>query len=495
MTEIINENTTPATCSNGKGFFGKMIIPCLIYACLFTFCLYKNITGITVPFCISGIIALVMYTLKRYSMKSKKGSLFVIAVMLIIAFSSFLTGNKSIQILNICALFLLTVHLVLMNFADTTKWDFGKHLGEIFSAVFASLGFITSPVSEAAEYVRATSDSNRKRNNRQVLTGLAIAFPCLVILCLLLSSADMVFANMFTVLFKKIRLTKKFFEILFITLFAFLSAYCGLHYAVSKGNAITVADHRRSEPITAITVTSLISLVYLVFSVIQIMYLFIGRFALPEGITYAAYARKGFFQLLFVCILNIILVLAMKKYILRSRILDVILIIICACTYIMIASSACRMVMYIREYKLTLLRVMVLFALATIFLLMAGVIISIINESFSFFRYGFVVICVVYTLFALSKPDHYIAAYNLSQISADSRADFYYISDLSSDAAPVIDKYLRENNIADGYYLRPAWVFDYNRNNQNLLIELKDFRKFNLSKFLASKCSWFEWYA
>ena len=44
----------------------------------------------------------------------------------------------------------------------------------------------------------------------------------------------------------------------------------------------------------------------------------------------------------FVCILNLLLVLGIKKYFKESRMLDVILLVISGCTFIMTASSACR---------------------------------------------------------------------------------------------------------------------------------------------------------
>ncbi|MFR8843973.1 MAG: DUF4153 domain-containing protein [Waltera sp.] len=50
------------------------------------------------------------------------------------------------------------------------------------------------------------------------------------------------------------------------------------------------------------------------FSGIQIFGLFLGKMQLPEGYTYAQYAREGFFQLLAVSILNLILVLVCLSF-------------------------------------------------------------------------------------------------------------------------------------------------------------------------------------
>jgi len=111
---------------------------------------------------------------------------------------------------------------------------------------------------------------------------------------------------------------------------------------------------------------------YLLFSAIQIVYLFIGNMQLPAGVTYAEYARRGFFQLLFVCVLNLAAVLSIQSYFKENRVLKALLLAISGCTLIMTASSACRMLLYIRAYQLTFLRVSVLVALAVIALLMAG---------------------------------------------------------------------------------------------------------------------------
>ena len=63
------------------------------------------------------------------------------------------------------------------------------------------------------------------------------------------------------------------------------------------------------EPVTAVTCMSAIALLYLFFCGIQVIYLFLGKGSLPEGVTYSSYARQGFFQLLFVAVLNLGMVL------------------------------------------------------------------------------------------------------------------------------------------------------------------------------------------
>ncbi|MBO5166612.1 MAG: DUF4173 domain-containing protein, partial [Lachnospiraceae bacterium] len=141
-----------------------------------------------------------------------------------------------------------------------------------------------------------------------VLTGIAIALPLLFIITALLSSADIVFAKMLDRIFTCFNFMT-IFEIFFLIVAVFFCSYAIYAALCMKNVQEEVTDQRKLEPVIAIIVTAALSVVYLMFSVIQIMYLFIGNMRLPKGYTYSGYAREGFFQLLAVCILNLLLVL------------------------------------------------------------------------------------------------------------------------------------------------------------------------------------------
>ncbi|MCQ5149806.1 DUF4153 domain-containing protein, partial [Coprococcus eutactus] len=67
---------------------------------------------------------------------------------------------------------------------------------------------------------------------------------------------------------------------------------------------------------------------------------------LPDDMTYAEYARRGLFQLLFVAVVNVSIVLIFDAIIRKSVVLKTVLVVMCICTYIMIPSSAVRLSMY-----------------------------------------------------------------------------------------------------------------------------------------------------
>ena len=124
--------------------------------------------------------------------------------------------------------------------------------------------------------------------------------------------------------------------------------------------------------------------------------------------------RSGFFELVFVCIFNIVLVLCTLAYFGSLRVLRVLLTIICGCTYIMTVSSAYRMLLYIASYQLTFLRVLVLWGLVMIAVVMTGVLVYTYDQKFSLFRFVLVALTVGWLCFSAAHPDYWIASYNIA---------------------------------------------------------------------------------
>lgn len=110
----------------------------------------------------------------------------------------------------------------------------------------------------------------------------------------------------------------------------------------------------------------------------------------------------------------------------------------------MTASSAYRMILYIRAYRLTVLRIVVLVALAAIAILLAGVCRHIYSADFRILPYFIVVISTVYTLFSFINTDSYVARYNLAYLTEENATEtFQYLETLSLDAVPATLHFLR----------------------------------------------------
>lgn len=432
----------------------------ILYGILYVFCMYKNDAGITFPLMVVGTIGYIVFVLHKLDMKLKKESSFYLISMLLLGISTCCTDDWRIIFFNKTGVFLLTLVMVLGIIYDTSKWNLGKYLGSICRVCMMSVAEVCKPFSDAIWYCK-----NRlgKKHSKYLylLIGVGITIPVFVVVFSLLVSADAVFRDKADQFLEQVELGD-FIGMALMFLFSTIASYCMVAYMSKKDIKEEVADSRKWEPLIGIPLASVLSLLYLVFSGIQIVYLFMGNMQLPEGYTYAEYAREGFFQLLAVSIINLVIVLIGLYYFKPSRVLKAVLAIMSLCTFIMIASSAMRMVIYIQYYYLTFLRILVLWSLAVLTLIFAGVIAYIVKERFPLFRYSLVVFTCFYIGLSFSHPDYWIAKVNLASTN-ETRSEFFkgsayqdydFLSGLNADAAPVLVEWIKEEGYSlDCYYI------------------------------------------
>ncbi len=465
---------------------GRKLLPAtLIYALFSTFCIYNNFSGVTMPFFGIATLIYMCYGLKQYDVKIKKFSWFYATIMIVLSISNFLTGNLTMLFFNNFGIILMLFVFLIHNVYDDSRWNFSKTAIAICESFFYSFGALEDFAKDMKVLKeRSASDessSQKKRTVRYVLIGLLISVPLVCILLLLLSAADAVFSNLMTnyLLFNFSFVDT--FGILITFGFIFFAAYSLMRCFSKKPVSEDFVSHRNLEPVIAITVLSLVSVIYLVFSVIQIVYLFLGGGQLPDGYSYSDYAREGFFQLLAVSIINFLMVLFVNGHFKESRALKVLMTIISLCTYIMIASSFVRIMMYIEVALLTELRVWVLWGLTLLSLLFVAVIISIFKEKFPLFRYSIIVVSVLYAIISFAHIDYIIADYDITYMDTIdpeiAEQDYYYIQGLSTDAAPAIAK-SEDDTLIDGYL-----------SNCKYFYKNRSWRQFNLSAYNAELLS------
>ncbi len=437
----------------------------ILYGLFYVLCMYKNDAGITYSIFVAGTIAYIWYVFRKLEMKFKKESRFYFISILLLSVSTFCTDDWRIILCNKTGVFLLTICLLLGVIYDTKQWNLGKYLASIGQVCVMSLGEFGTPFNDAVWYCKNKLD---KKNSKYLylLIGFAITIPLFVVVFVLLSSADIVFRDIADRMLANIS-GWDICLMVFMFVFMTLASYSLVIYLSKKELKEEVADSRKLEPLIGIPVATVLSLLYLLFSGIQIVYLFLGKMQLPEGYTYAEYAREGFFQLLAVSILNLVIVLVGLYFFKPSKVLKAVLTVMSLCTFIMIASSAMRMVIYIQYYYLTFLRILVLWSLLVLFLIFIGVIVYIVKESFPLFRYSLVVFTCLYIGLSFSHPDYWIAKVNLAS-TEDSRNDFFkgeayedyrFLSDLNADAAPVLVEWIVEEGYSTESYYEDATTY------------------------------------
>ena len=474
----------------------------LALGCVYAFCSYKNPSGAAWLLFLGVSLWVYAESMKRLELPLKKGCGFYMAAILLLGISTCCTGDGRLLFFNKLGILLLWMCMMLRQYYDTAGWGLGKYLNSILKTLTGAVGQLPAPFRDFVQY-KETFDHKPDRRVWAVLVGVLIGLPLVFAVLLILSSADALFRQYTKGLFSFLESSEFFYNIAVILLkigLLFFLTYGLFSFFSRRSLTEEVPDKRKGEPLLAITISSMLTLLYLVFSLVQIGGLFLGKMKLPSGYTYAEYAREGFFQLLAVSLLNLVIVLVMLTYFRESKALKWILTVMSLCTFIMIASSAMRMIIYISYYYLTFLRILVLWALLVLALLFVGVLVSIYCEKFRLFRYSMAVVTVLYLALSFSHPDYLIAKVNLANTNtghigiaggeAAPYNDFRLIRGLSADAAPAVIPYLREKGFVkevfelqiQGQRYFETYLENLERNTENVGI-----RTFNVSLYRAKK--------
>lgn len=459
------------------GFFGGLSF---IFGAVGTLLFYKAGTGLNSFIFTIIIVALLMLISKRLNVPITNEVVFCFTGSVLLGLSNILTSSIDLRFLNNVGILLLLDFSLNRLFNEDKRTGFLDNLFDLVKLPFKAICSVRMFFIDGNSFVK---DKKIIRNDRfrSILIGCLIAIPLLVVIIALLSKADLMFGKFTDTMFDWI-ISSEIFIIIIAIITGTLLCYSLLCGSAKEKNADPRKEFKAS-PIIGITVSAILLLTYIIFCGIQMLYLFAGGiYVLPEEFTYAEYARQGFFELLAVTCLNIILILVCVKVFEENKLLRAILTAITACTYIMIASAAYRMVLYIGAYHLTLLRLFVLLFLLIDALILAGIIISLYSKNFPLFEYSVVVVTVCYLAFSFSRPDYHIARYFVDHTDKIASEDMNYLTEvLSYDAASVVVPLLEKQ---DDYVLRDYINLYCSRYSK---YDSGDIREFNYSYKKAGK--------
>lgn len=135
----------------------------IIYALFYTFCLYKNASGITYPFFTGGTLFYFFSSLKKLGISAKKDSVFYAAGIELLGISTFCTDNKNIIAMNKGGIFILFFILFIHNFYQDNLWDIFKYLQAMLQTVLGSFQAFISPITDFKLYRKAGKAKKRAK--------------------------------------------------------------------------------------------------------------------------------------------------------------------------------------------------------------------------------------------------------------------------------------------------------------------------------------------
>lgn len=292
------------------------------------------------------------------------------------------------------------------------------------------------------------------KNIGYAVIGLMLSVPVTVVVCVLLMSADDGFGDMLGHIFDGISFTDFWLFLIGLPIsFLLFGVIYGAVSSKGKLRSDEVLYEERSEkmriapPALVCAFTAPLLVVYVLFFFSQLSY-FISAFGgvLPDSFSASEYARRGFFELCAVAVINLAVIAAVNAFCRRNEkntALKTVTVILSVFTLVLIATAESKMFLYIDRFGLTSKRVYTswfMFILAAVFVL-------IIISRFKAFRaasVGAAVITAASLLLGFCNADGLIAKYDAKLIESGIMTAFP--DDLSADAAPVIAKCLESEN-------------------------------------------------
>jgi len=423
--------------------------------------------------------------------KGRKLALYPCAILvlcLVIAASFGRSDDGFVKFVMFCFL-LVGVNLGLCLLAGRQRRNPGTPatIGDAFFTLFR-LGFgeLSPAYRGLATAFRRSGPMGQK--STAVLAGLAIAVPILAIMIPLLIWSDAAFEGLMDLL------PEFSFSELFGTVFFGVLLACILY---TRGIALmgyedkTPRQEKLAKGLASLTVNTVlvaVCLVYCVYLASQLAY-FVGGFSgiLPEGYTLAQYARRGFFEIAWLCAINLSIIalsLALnKKKDPAPRGTRLLCLFIALVTEFLVATASAKMFLYIGSYGLTRLRVLTQVVLLFLALTTGLVAVRLFVPRLPYMKTVILAGLILGALVSWMDVDSFVAKYNVDAYLSGQleTVDVSHLNYLGAGAVPHIYRLSQE---ADDPEIAQMAADVLNR-RWNAVPE--DFRGWNYVNHIAAK--------
>lgn len=228
-------------------------------------------------------------------------------------------------------------------------------------------------------------------------------------------------------------------------------------------------------------------------TVMDINYLWQGR-ALPEGITYAEYAHKGAYPLIFTALLAGLFVLMTQragKEVSGSRGIKALIYLWISQNILLVLSSIFRNILYVEIYSLTYLRVAAFIWMGLVAAGLVWLIIRIVLDKSEIWLINANVLMLFSVLYITSfvNTGGIIAMYNVThatEITAKGRSlDFAYLKELGAVSIPALEFLKNHDHVRLSTQIQAHNTLIYLK--ANLKSDMKDWRHWTYREYRVLK--------
>lgn len=451
----------------------------------------KNQIGISYLIFIAVFYSVFFWRFRHFAFTHQRfGYLVLICIWLLAA--GYLTHPiLPFSVLNILVIpFLVLFHLVLITSPQRMKWNRMRFVIYLLTRLIDAVKYNVLFAKYFQENARGGIKESYFSYLRRVAVGAVISVPVLVIVIPLLMSADVRFKEIigdFPKWFDLINAetTAKAVFVVLSTAVFFGVFQVLFHKKMKLTEQETKKDLFIVDGVVAMTVLVVLNLVYILFTFVQFKYFFGGN--LQGDFTYAEYARKGFFELLFVTIVNLSLTVAVLTFVHSSsnvikRMIQTLLTILVFSSTVILSSAFKRLGMYEDAYGFSFTRILAHSFMILLAVIFAYTLVKIWVEKLSLFHFYFIASLVYYAVINTVDVGQLVVDKNIDRYEKTGKVDVQYLNTMSSEGIlGLITLYQKDPNIPDLERILQE------RKAEITLNENSSWQSFNLKRAQANK--------
>ncbi len=442
-----------------------------------------------------------LYLLKKFNRVKNKNAKLIGIVVILLASTTFIFYNRFFNRWNLIVIPFL--ELFMIQWILSGKFSFNlMSILRCFEMLFIPLDYIHETGVSLKTALKLEKHQNgengEKKSKKRYILPLIITILVVFIVAVILATADDDFARIFGKLLDKIiefiknikiwRLILRLFVawIIYFYLSSFFYTYCCVYEFKEKEKL----EKPKGDILTLKMVMGGLNVLYLVFAIIQFKAILFPS----AGIEYSKYAREGFFQLIGISLLNLILIIYSinKKHnenaseVAVVKVLNSLMVIF---TFIILLSSATKMYFAVDTFGYTVHRMIVLSAILEEFVLIIPTSLFITNENINLSKCYFVSIFAIYLVMNFSNFEYIVSANNVNRYYETGKLDIEYLERYTgTDAIKPLIRVVNEKNPKDvRYNSNRAELTRYLKYIHDKSVGNMDFREFNISKYLAKR--------
>ena len=416
------------------------LLLCLLAGILAEEAFFRSQIGISYFIFIAVFYVLFFWRFRSFAFTHQRLGYLVLIAIWLLAAGYYLYDTTLFYTLNILVIPALVIfHLALITSPKKMEWNNLSFIlyaalriceGIRYSAIFTTL---------IARLLRRSSNQKHYDVWGKILIGIAISVPFLFVVLNLLISADAQFERLISGLPDLLSFrADNVFRLVIILIFTF--SFFGLMQVLLQKNIHIVQKKGTFNPmamdgIIALTVLLLLDLVYVLFVAVQFRYFFSGT--LDDGYTYAEYARRGFFELLFVTLINLTVTTSVIHFTKNvqgflKKTIRLALTVLVLSSGVLLVSAFMRMTMYEDAYGFTFTRVLVHSFMIFLMVILAFTLAKIWLEKLSLFHFYFIASLIYYTGINIVNFDRIVVDRNIDRFEETGKIDIAYLESLSS---------------------------------------------------------------